>query len=350
MSIKVNRVRLALVKELFIPEMGYMFWEKKKAFVFNRYVYKFRKKVEDSFYQKPVVEKFMESAIVDKQLVSPNILFEAWSTLQVNFPYYLRSRRLLSELLLEKPILKQPAMRAVPNKKSKKDLNIPDSYATAETFFLKPGEKATTSTETIKLKEGERYEEEALLALLTALDGAVDSTIILASVRSTTLLDPALIRSGRFDNQIRLQFPPAIDRIQILKLQGRNHPFCNFSPDISWDFFANLTAGWNPADIGSITNQSLLYAYFINLPETFPFESSTPIRKFIQEERESILEQLSENEKEKERMKKLDYVQHLYARYPSHTMSTLVLAFLMRLQTRENIKKHFTRLENRKQF
>ena len=302
----------------------------------------------NSLYPNPTVDKFMEYAIVQKPLVSTNILFEAFSTLQTNFPHYLRSRRLLCELLSEKPILKQPPVRKLLKKKAKKDFNIPNSFVTAESFFVDPDETKGMSTETIKLNEGERYEEEALLALLTALDGAIDSTIILASVRSLNLLDPALIRSGRFDNQIRLQFPHSIDRIQILKLQGRNHPFCNFSPDISWDFFANLTAGWNPADLGSITNQSLLYAYFINLPETFPFDSSRPIRKFIQEERESIFENLSETEKKS--MKKLDYVQHLYARYPSHTMSTLVLAFLMRFQTRENIKKHFTRLENPRKF
>lgn len=300
--------------------------------------------------------KLRELISLENILVSKHLFFEACSTFHTKFPYYLRVRGLLAELLIEKSILSEPPLYKYKAESAGARLVLPPKYLTGEELIRKGDPKSDLQTSAKggggtagigKSSGGSGLSlEQALLALLTALDGSIDSTILVASAPSLDSLDIALRRTGRFDNKVQLKFPRGMDRVQILKLHGTNHPFCNFSPDISWGLFQHLTSGWNPNDIGFIINHSLFYAYLINLPDEFLIETTniSSTKQFIYEERLRIFEKLSENEKKS--MKKLEGVKALYAKYPTHTMETLILGFLVRYKSRETLKKYLVDFDN----
>lgn len=101
--------------------------------------------------------------------------------------------------------------------------------------------------------------ESTLNQLLTEMDGFGTNTgvIVLAATNRADMLDPALIRPGRFDRHIYLELPNMHERVAIFKVHMR--PLV-MEEDIDTDFLAAQTPGFSGADIANICNEAALIA------------------------------------------------------------------------------------------
>ena len=101
--------------------------------------------------------------------------------------------------------------------------------------------------------------DHTLNQLLVELDGFAGSSgaLILAATNRPELLDPALLRPGRFDRRIRVEPPDCEGRQRILELHARGRPF---SDPIDWARVAGQTAGLVPAELANIVNEAALLA------------------------------------------------------------------------------------------
>ncbi|NCB48149.1 MAG: ATP-dependent zinc metalloprotease FtsH [Clostridia bacterium] len=106
---------------------------------------------------------------------------------------------------------------------------------------------------------GNDEREQTLNQLLVQMDGFEDNTgiIVIAATNRSDVLDPALLRPGRFDRQIFINPPDVKGREMILKIHARNKPI-----DSSVDFknLARLTSGFTGADIENLLNESAILA------------------------------------------------------------------------------------------
>jgi cell division protease FtsH len=107
----------------------------------------------------------------------------------------------------------------------------------------------------------QREYDQTLNQLLTEMDGIhVDGDVrmlIMAATNRKEMLDPALLRPGRFDRHILVDLPDKQARLQILTLHARNKPL---SPDVSLDKVAQDTFGFSGAQLESLTNEAAIYA------------------------------------------------------------------------------------------
>ncbi|HWG72913.1 MAG TPA: AAA family ATPase [Acidimicrobiales bacterium] len=101
--------------------------------------------------------------------------------------------------------------------------------------------------------------DHTLNQLLVELDGFEGSSgaLILAATNRPELLDPALLRPGRFDRRIRVEPPDCEGRQRILELYARDRPF---SDPVDWARVAGQTAGLVPAELANIVNEAALLA------------------------------------------------------------------------------------------
>lgn len=101
--------------------------------------------------------------------------------------------------------------------------------------------------------------EQTLNQLLAELDGFDPSTgvVLLAATNRPEILDPALLRAGRFDRQILVDRPDKIGRIQILKVHSRK---VKLAEDIGLEQVAALTAGFSGADLANLVNEAAIVA------------------------------------------------------------------------------------------
>ncbi|MHB1535827.1 MAG: AAA family ATPase [Acidimicrobiales bacterium] len=101
--------------------------------------------------------------------------------------------------------------------------------------------------------------DHTLNQLLVELDGFSGSSgvLILAATNRLELLDPALLRPGRFDRRIKVEPPDCDGRQHILELHARRRPF---SDPIDWGRVAAHTAGLVPAELANIVNEAALLA------------------------------------------------------------------------------------------
>lgn len=106
---------------------------------------------------------------------------------------------------------------------------------------------------------GNDEREQTLNQLLVQMDGfeASSSIIVMAATNRSDILDPALMRPGRFDRQIYVNIPDVKGREEIFKVHSRNKPL---SADINFKSLARLTAGFTGADIENILNESAILA------------------------------------------------------------------------------------------
>lgn len=106
---------------------------------------------------------------------------------------------------------------------------------------------------------GNDEREQTLNQLLVQMDGfeANSSIIVMAATNRVDILDPALMRPGRFDRQIYVNVPDVKGREEIFKVHSRNKPL---SSDINFKSLARLTAGFTGADIENILNESAILA------------------------------------------------------------------------------------------
>lgn len=106
---------------------------------------------------------------------------------------------------------------------------------------------------------GHDEREQTLNQLLVEMDGfeGNEGVIILAATNRADVLDPALLRPGRFDRQIRVSNPDKRARFQILKVHARNK---HFAPDVDFDNIAQRTPGFSGAELANVLNEAALLA------------------------------------------------------------------------------------------
>ncbi len=106
---------------------------------------------------------------------------------------------------------------------------------------------------------GHDEREQTLNQLLSELDGFErdESTVVLAATNRPDILDPALLRPGRFDRQVTTNLPPKKDRNKILKIHARNKPVAD---SVDLDETASNTPGFSGADLENLLNEAALIA------------------------------------------------------------------------------------------
>ncbi|MDL2233253.1 ATP-dependent zinc metalloprotease FtsH [Ruminococcaceae bacterium OttesenSCG-928-L11] len=111
---------------------------------------------------------------------------------------------------------------------------------------------------------GHDEREQTLNQLLVEMDGFSANTgvIIMAATNRRDILDPALLRPGRFDRQIVVGYPDIKGREKILRLHCRNKPL---GPDVDLLTIARTTAGFTGADLENLVNEAALLAARKNL-------------------------------------------------------------------------------------
>ena len=104
---------------------------------------------------------------------------------------------------------------------------------------------------------GHDEREQTLNQLLVELDGfdVKGGVIVIAATNRPDILDPALLRPGRFDRQIVVAQPDLAGRRGILKVHARGKPF---APDVDLDIIARRTAGFTGADLANVINEGAL--------------------------------------------------------------------------------------------
>jgi len=106
---------------------------------------------------------------------------------------------------------------------------------------------------------GHDEKEQTLNQLLSELDGFDTSAglVLLAATNRPEILDPALLRAGRFDRQVLVDRPDKIGRVQILKVHLKK---VQLAPDVDPEKIASLTPGFSGADLANLVNEAALLA------------------------------------------------------------------------------------------
>ena len=106
---------------------------------------------------------------------------------------------------------------------------------------------------------GHDEREQTLNQLLVQMDGfeSNDGIIVMAATNRADILDPALLRPGRFDRQIYVNIPDVRGREAILKVHARNKPL---APDVNFKTVARMTSGFSGADLENLLNEAAILA------------------------------------------------------------------------------------------
>ena len=106
---------------------------------------------------------------------------------------------------------------------------------------------------------GHDEREQTLNQLLVQMDGfeTNEGIIVMAATNRADILDPALLRPGRFDRQIYVNTPDVKGREAILKVHARNKPM---APDVNFKTVARMTSGFSGADLENLLNEAAILA------------------------------------------------------------------------------------------
>jgi cell division protease FtsH len=106
---------------------------------------------------------------------------------------------------------------------------------------------------------GHDEREQTLNQMLSEMDGfeATEGVVMMAATNRPDILDPALLRPGRFDRQILVPLPTQDERVEILKVHMRDK---KMSPDVDVQVVARGTPGMSGADLSNLVNEAALFA------------------------------------------------------------------------------------------
>ena len=127
---------------------------------------------------------------------------------------------------------------------------------------------------------GNDEREQTLNQLLVEMDGfeANEGIVVLAATNRSDVLDPALMRPGRFDRQIYVHAPDVKGREDILKIHSRNK---RLSKDIDFQTLARLTTGFTGADLENMLNEAAILAARSHRPEIIMEDITEGINKVL---------------------------------------------------------------------
>jgi cell division protease FtsH len=113
---------------------------------------------------------------------------------------------------------------------------------------------------------GHDEREQTLNQILVEMDGFEQgqNVIVLAATNRSDVLDPALLRPGRFDRQVQISLPERRDRLAILKVHFKNKPT---DKKVDLDALAGKTAGSSGADLANIANEAAIRAAHLDRKE-----------------------------------------------------------------------------------
>jgi cell division protease FtsH len=106
---------------------------------------------------------------------------------------------------------------------------------------------------------GHDEREQTLNQILVEMDGFLpnDHVVVIAATNRPELLDPALVRPGRFDRRILVDMPDFDGRLAILKIHAKGKPFVK---QVDWDKVAKRTVGFSGADLENMLNEAAIEA------------------------------------------------------------------------------------------
>jgi len=127
---------------------------------------------------------------------------------------------------------------------------------------------------------GNDEREQTLNQLLVEMDGfeANEGIIVLAATNRSDVLDPALLRPGRFDRQVFVNIPDVKGREGILKIHARNKPI---DENVDFKTLAKITVGFTGADIENMLNEAAILAARANRPKILMTDITEGINKVI---------------------------------------------------------------------
>jgi len=143
---------------------------------------------------------------------------------------------------------------------------------------------------------GNDEREQTLNQILVEMDGFEpnEKVVVMAATNRPDVLDPALLRPGRFDRRVTIDLPDRKDREQILAVHSRTKPF---GPDVNLAIIAERTPGFSGAELYSLMNEGAILAARENRKEITQYDLIRSIEKvMLGPERKSHL--LSKKEKE----------------------------------------------------
>ncbi len=127
---------------------------------------------------------------------------------------------------------------------------------------------------------GHDEREQTLNQLLVEMDGMEtdDRVIMIAATNRPDVLDPALLRPGRFDRRVLLDLPDIQDRIEILKIHSKNKPFDH---DVDLKVIAQRTPGFSGADLANLVNEAAIFAARQNRRRIVQMDLASSIEKVL---------------------------------------------------------------------
>lgn len=127
---------------------------------------------------------------------------------------------------------------------------------------------------------GNDEREQTLNQMLAELDGFDQSAtvIVMAATNRPDVLDPALLRPGRFDRQVTVDLPDRAGRLSILKIHTRGKPLAN---DIDLERLSGATVGFSGADLANLCNEAALTAARNNRKKISMADFSTAFERII---------------------------------------------------------------------
>jgi cell division protease FtsH len=116
--------------------------------------------------------------------------------------------------------------------------------------------------------------------LLAELDGFDPSTgvVLLGATNRPEILDPALLRAGRFDRQVLVDRPDKTGRVQILRVHIKN---IRLEPAVELDKIAALTPGFSGADLANLVNEAALLATRRGAPAVAPEDFTQAVERIV---------------------------------------------------------------------